>query len=159
MKIVVVHPFKHMIEKECFVMKNYEKPVALADPNLAEGVFMASGGTAENDCFTPSYDIIQTPETGRNSYVIHFSAAHSASHHTTQQTLIISFNLPVVLKSLSSANGTLISGDGTQTLEISFNYHGNFTEDIALSDLEVTADAGLAVQSVKVICNKSCAQH
>ena len=48
------------------------------------------------------------------------------------------------------AGGSLVSGSGTNTLVINYNYHQNPTDNIGLGDLVVQADAVLAVTSVNI---------
>ena len=72
---------------------------------------------------------------------------HSADHTKEAQKLTISFSLPVTY---TGSGGTLVSGSGTNTLVINYNYHQNPTDNIGLGDLVVQADAGLAVTSVNI---------
>lgn len=132
--------------------ENYERPVVLANEELAEGVYAASGA----DCYTVTAYIHQTPETGRGDYRIQVDAVHSADHHGTAQTLVITFNQAVTYK---SSSGTLSSGDGTSTLYVDYMYHSEYYDNIGLGDLVVEADQGLAVTNVYLTCNKTCAQH
>jgi hypothetical protein len=131
-------------------MKMYEKPAVAVNDMLAEGVYAASG------CYTVTANITQKPETGRDSYCIHVEAAHSATHHSTEQTLILSFNQTV---GYVSSQGTLKSGDGTNTLSIDYKYHSNYTENIGLSDVYVTSKSGLAITGAQLTCNETCSQH
>ena len=117
-------------------MTNY---VILRTEELAEGVYLASG------CYTASAYIHQTPQSGSGEYRIQVNGQHSADHTKEAQTLTISFSLPVTY---TSSGGSLVSGSGTNTLVINYNYHQNPTDNIGLGDLVVQADAGLAVTSV-----------
>ncbi|MCD7825413.1 MAG: hypothetical protein LUH14_05555 [Clostridiaceae bacterium] len=120
----------------------YKKPIAVANDDLMEGVYMASGG-----CYTTTATIHQKPETGRGDYRIQVNGVHKADHTKEAQILTISFSLPV---QYSSSNGTLVSGNGSTTLVISYTYHQNPTDNIGLGDLVVVADAGLEITSVKI---------
>lgn len=137
-------------------MTNYEKPVVLANEEIAEGVYAASG--AGGDCYTVTAYIHQTPETGRGDFRIQVNAVHAAGddHHSGKQTLILYFNQPVTY---SSSNGTLASGDNTSELHIDYSYHNNAYDNIGLGDVVVTSDAGLAVNNAVLICNHDCGQH
>lgn len=121
--------------------KTYEKPTILQSSEFAEGVYMASG------CYTANANIHQRPETGRGDYRIQVNGSHDADHTKEKQWLHISFNLPVTY---SSSQGTLVSGDGTNTLEIEYTYHQNPTDKIGLGDLVVQADDGLEITSVSI---------
>ena len=126
------------------------KPMIQAVDDLAEGVYMASGDnmTGQSDgCYTASWEIRQTPETGRDNYCFQVNGKHHADHTKETQWLHISFNMPV---EYISSKGTLESGDGTTTLVIRYNYHQNPTDNIGLGDLYVKADQGLAVTAVSI---------
>lgn len=134
-------------------MIKYEKPVVLANEDLSEGVYAASG----SDCFVVTAYIHQRPQLGRGDYRIQMNATHdssSASHHGTEQILTVIFNLPVTYV---SSNGSLISGDGTTTIKIRYNYHVNAgPEGVGLGDLVVQAEQGLEVVSTDLYCNRTC---
>lgn len=136
----------------------YEKPVALANEELMEGVYMTSGDTAGSDCYTVTANIHQRPETGREDYRIQVNAQHAADdgHHSGEQHLFLAFNQPV---NYSSSNGKLVSGDGTSVIEIKYDYHNNATDNIGLGDVVVTSNAGLSITSAKLTCNFDCGQH
>jgi hypothetical protein len=133
-------------------MKNYEKPMILTNEEAAEGVYTASG----SDCYTVTANIHQRPQEGRGDYRIQVNAQHAASHHSTQQILILSFNQAVTY---SGSNGTLVGGNGTTTLRIQFGYHNNYSEGVGMGDVIVTSDPGLALTGAVLQCNQSCNQH
>ena len=134
-------------------MKNYTKPLVLMNEELSEGVYAASG-----DCYTVTYNMHQKPEVDRGDYRIQINGSHNAvdDHHSGEQVLIITFNQPVTY---SWSNGILVSGDGTNTLRIKFNYHNNGRDSIGLGDLVVVSDSGLTVTGVVLTCNYNCGQH
>lgn len=157
--IMISHDNRNTIlRKGALIMKNYVKPAAFANSDLAEGVFMASGadGGFSTGCYTVSAYITQTPEGGRTNYCIQVNAAHDADHHGTAQILTLHFNLPI---SYVSSNGSYMSGNGTTELKIAYAYHANFTENHGLGDVYVTADAGLSITGASLACNTICAQH
>lgn len=141
-------------------MKNYEKPLALANNELAEGVFMASGTVAGagQDCYEVTAYIHQTPETGRGDFRIQVNAKHAAddNHHSGRQTLVLYFNQTVTYK---GSNGSLAGGDNTTTISINYAYHNNAYDDIGLGDVIVESNAGLSVTGAQLICNHNCGQH
>lgn len=135
-------------------MMNYEKPVVLANEDVAEGVYAASG------CYTASSWIHQTPETGRESYTIQGNMFHNADHHSTQQTVEITFNQSVTFVSCSATEYVSASGSGTSKLAITYNYHANFTESHGMGDVVVTSGEGLTILDTQCIgCNMICGQH
>lgn len=130
-------------------MSKYERPVVEIDAGMAEGVYAASGASSTG-CYTVNAQIKQTPETGRENYVIQIDAHHQADHTRDAQTLTISFNLPVGYVSYNGQGARLVSGDGTNTLVISLTYHQNPTDNIGSGDLVVTAASGLAITGVSI---------
>lgn len=139
-------------------MKDYEKPVLLSNDEVFEGIYAASGASEGGDCYTVTAYIHQSPETGRGDFRIQVDAVHAASdgHHSTEQVLALSFNQPV---EYVSSQGTLVSGSGTSTINIKYNYHNNAYENIGLGDVCVTSNAGLSVTGAVLTCNHQCEQH
>ena len=140
-------------------MRNYEKPVVLANEELAEGVYAGSG-----DCYTYSASIVQTPGIGRDYYVVHVDGRHEASdnHHSTGRSLQIVFNQPV---EYLSSMGEKVEGSGTSTLILTFgvgngSYHHNGSDNAGLGDLKIKSADGLQLISISsVSCNHTCGQH
>lgn len=128
---------------------NYSKPVIRVDSGLAEGVYMASGASADG-CYTTTANIHQTPQTGRGDYRIQVNGQHHADHTKEAQILTISFNQPVTYVSCNGNGASLQSGNGTNTLVINLTYHQNGNDNIGFGDLVVTSDAGLAITSVSI---------
>lgn len=139
-------------------MKNYVKPVVLENEGLAEGVYAASG---VGDCYTATATITQTPQEGRDFYVIQVSATHNAAdgHHSTGQVLTLSFNQPVTYVGAYGSGASLVSGDGTSELQISYSYHANGNENLGGDSVEVQSAPGLAVLGATLSCNHTCADH
>lgn len=113
------------------------------DAGIAEGVYAASGV----GCYEATAYIHQTPETGRGDYRIQVNGKHNADHTKEAQVLTISFNQNVTYV---SGGAGLISGNGTNTLQVKLSYHQNPTDNIGFGDLVVTADAGLAITGVSI---------
>ncbi len=137
-------------------MKNYVKPMVVANDGLAESVYMASG-----DCYIVSSQIKQTPEEGRENYCIHTDASHNATdgHHSTEQYLTLYFNQPVTFVSCQDASANCVGGDGTSALVVKYSYHKNAVETIGLGDVYVTSESGLAITGSSLSCNYKCDQH
>lgn len=139
-------------------MKDYIKPIILANEDLAEGVYAASGMASGNDCYTVTAYIHQTPETGRGDFRIQVNGVHQAGdgHHSGKQTLVLYFNQEVTYK---GSNGSLVGGDGTSSISIDYSYHNNGNDNIGLGDVIVESNTGLAVTCAQLICNHDCGQH
>jgi len=112
----------------------YKKPMIVETEGMAEGVFAASNATGSG-CYTVSAYIHQTPETGRETYVIQVNGKHAADHACDGQVLTISFDRAVTYV---SSQGTLLSGNGTNTLVIKYGYHNNASDNIGLGDISVS---------------------
>jgi len=126
----------------------YKKPMILANEELAEGIYAASGST----CYTCSASITQRPEGGRQNYVIRVNGRHNASdgHTSSSQTLVLVFNQAVTYV---SSNGSYVSGNGTNTLTINYSYWNNAYDNIGLGDVYVTSADGLSNPSATLIDN------
>lgn len=138
-------------------MKNYEKPVVLANEELAEGVYAGSG-----DCYSFKSRIVQWPETGNQVYCIQIDGTHNASdgHHSSERTVRVVFNQPV---KYVSSNAAVVTGDGTTQLDLTFidgfngSYHNNGDDKIGLGQLKVSAGDGLGItDTISVSCNHTC---
>ena len=120
-------------------MAKYEKPMVIANDELAEGVFAASG------CYTVTAEVVQTDVP--KLYVIQVNGKHNANHTCEEQTLTINFNVRVTLV---SCNGQLVSpadGSASTQLVVKYNYHQNPTDNIGLGDFKVstTSDESLTI--------------
>lgn len=138
----------------------YAKPIVLANEELAEGVYAASG----EGCYTVTGKVVQGPATGMENYVVQVDALHdTTTHHSTAQTLTITFNKEVNFISCYAEGAKYVSGNGSKTLVIDLTYHKNAHENIGFGDLKVmTVDGswtGLEVTKAEMACNYDCAQH
>lgn len=127
----------------------YTQPIIILNEELAEGIYAASG-----DCYYVTANIHQRPEIGRGDHRIQVNGKHDTDHHSSEQILTLTFNMPVVYK---SSNGTLIGGDGTNSIYIKYNYHNNNIDNIGLGDVVVESDSGLAITGCSISCNHICA--
>lgn len=123
-------------------MKNYEKPIAIANDELMQGVYAASG------CYYPKAYIHQRPETGRGDYRIQVSARHNATHTCSMQVLTLVFNQPVVYV---SSNGVAMGAGSGTSIKIKYEYWNNEQDNIGLGDVIVTSEPGLSIVSVSLV--------
>ena len=133
-------------------MNNYKKPVVLANEELSEGVYAASGGQATSECWTASARIHQKPETGRGDYRIQVDCAHTnPDMHRSGAIVTIVFNQSVEV-TWPGGGITAITGSGS-SIELEFDigtYNPN--ENKGWGDLCVTSDAGLEILDVGIRC-------
>lgn len=143
-------------------MKNYVRPIVLANEELAEGVYAASGGGSSSvtaggdDCYIVTARIHQTPEIGRDDYRIQVDGRHETTHHSDHQILTLYFNQPVTYV---SSQGELLSGNGTNTIEIDYHYHNNGVDNIGLGDVVVKSGDGLGITGAEFWCRREDDQH
>ncbi len=135
-------------------MKNYVKPMVVANDGLAESVYMASG-----DCYKVTWTLTQKPEGGRENYCFQFDADHNAAdgHHSKTQELTIIFNQPV--KNVTCTHSTDISGDGTNVIVVRYAYHNNGVDHDGLGNIYAESGEGLAVNSAYMSCDHQCAYN
>lgn len=128
---------------------DYSKPMILANEDLSEGVYAASG--AASDCYSAEASIHQRPQVGMTNYKLQVNAKHAATdgHSTEKQTVILTFNQNVTYV---WSHGTCVGGDGTQTLRIEYTYHNNPQENIGFGEVEVSAGEGLSITGCEVVC-------
>lgn len=90
-------------------MKNYVKPVVLANEELAEGVYAASGGVA--DCWTIDVDSVQDWGDS-NGHVFSVRCVHSTAmeHISTAITVAVTFSATLDATSFSDYPST-VSGN------------------------------------------------
>lgn len=123
-------------------MKNYKKPIVLANSELSEGVFAASGGYGFNNA---SAYIHQDGELGRNDYRLQVDAWQNEGQLSNSQTITLTFNHPVTITQAGGQGGTVISGNGTNTVTIQYTYTQNPNDRLGFGDLYLTSEEGLEV--------------
>ena len=73
-------------------MKNYQKPVLIADDVLSESVYMASG---DADCWTIAVSKDQADAGGYATFRIQANHATNLQHISKATTIVLQFNQPV----------------------------------------------------------------
>ncbi len=113
--------------------------------------------------YTFTARITQTPEGGRDTYVIQIDGRHDATHHSTERNVVLVFNQPVTYV---KSNARTYGGDGTSTLTLTYTdgvngaYHNNERDNIGLGQMEVKSNPGLAIlNAYSNYCNEECIQH
>lgn len=88
-------------------MKYYEKPIVLANEELAEGVYAASGG----NCWEPSIFSVQDYVDGKHVFEVHNSHTTSVEHISAGYTVQITCSAPVTSASAENNWACSISGN------------------------------------------------
>lgn len=133
-------------------MKNYEKPVVLANNEMSEGVYAASG-----DCYTCEASVNQAPELGQDCYVVRVKLVHNATdgHHSNTRRVTINFDQVVTYVKATSCS--LYAGDNSTSLTVQTVHHNNASETIELTDLYIKSSIAPSINSVNcVYCGRDC---
>ena len=129
-------------------MTKYEKPMVIANDELAEGVFAASG------CYTVTWDKHQENQEGRTTLRFHIGAVHDANHTCSEQYLTLNFTMPV---KYVGSEGTLTSPASadteTTTMTIKFNKWNNGQDNIGMGDVTVIGDSAADISSASMTDN------
>lgn len=73
-------------------MKNYEKPVVLANEESSEGVYAASGGMSESDCWTVEARSVQDWNGSHNVFEVHGVHSNQFKHISTETVVTLTFS-------------------------------------------------------------------
>lgn len=105
-------------------MKNYEKPMILANEELAEGVYAASG------CLRASVTLSSTDTNGaanKARFDVRLDHSSEDAHISQKQKVVIKFSTPVRVTETGGSN--VVDGDGTDTVTLVFaSYLQNYTD-------------------------------
>lgn len=129
-------------------MANYEKPMVIANDELAEGVFAASG------CYTVTWNKHQDNQEGRTTLRFQLDGIHDANHTCSEQYLTLNFTMPV---KYVGSNGVLVSPASadteTTTMMIKFNYWNNGQDHIGMGEITVIGDSAADISSASMTDN------
>lgn len=79
-------------------MKYYEKPIVLANEELAEGVYAASGG----NCWAPTITSVQDYVDGKHVFEVGNSHSTDVEHISESYTIEITCSAPVTVASVEN---------------------------------------------------------
>lgn len=137
-------------------MKDYEKPIVVANEDAFEGVYAASGGLAENDCWT--VDVRSEQDWNGSHHVFQVHAVHSTAvkHISTSTTVTLTFS-SALTNAYSEFSCTCSGNTVTVTRELLANGYGsgdNYTYKVwASTGNEATTKAltctGASISGVK----------
>lgn len=139
-------------------MKTYEKPVVLANEELAEGVYAASGA---GDCWT--VDWATTQDWNGQAHVFEIKIVHTTAvqHISTATTVVYTFSNSVTKVEAEGAGNYDVSWSGN-TATVVRNHHANGygSGDVATYKLFVNAadeatSKAIAITSATISCAKA----
>ncbi len=73
-------------------MKNYEKPIVLSTEELAEGVYLASGGMSSAECWTVSAASVQDWDGSSHVFEVHCIHSDTVEHISSASTVTLTFS-------------------------------------------------------------------
>lgn len=132
-------------------MKEYESPVIIANEDLSEGVYAASG---ESDCWTVSATSVQ--DWDGSNHVFQVAATHSTglAHISSATTVTLTFNS--TLTDARSEFSTSFSGNTvTVVRELLADAYGsgdNYTYKVWASTGDEATTKALAVTGTTISC-------
>lgn len=100
-------------------MKNYEKPVVLANEELAEGVYAASGGIGEAECWTISVRSDQDWNGSHHVFEVTIVHPDTVQHISTESTSVITFNHVLTDAYTESGFSATFSGSTVTVVRVS----------------------------------------
>lgn len=129
-------------------MAKYEKPMVIANDELAEGVFAASG------CYTVTWKKHQDNQEGRTTLRFQIDCVHDANHTCSEEYLTLNFTMPV---KYSGSDGTLTyptsSDIESTTIKIKFNRWNNGHDNIGMGEVTVIGDSAADISSASMTDN------
>lgn len=134
-------------------MKNYEKPVVLANNEMSEGVYAASGDVSA--CWVvDSYVKTTNINEGEKKCEFQIDAHHvNPEQHLANSVATITFNYPVTSVSSNSGMETVIEISGT-VVKLARNFGtSNSTENWGFAIVAVSENyAALNIENVYITC-------
>lgn len=129
------------------MMKTYAKPMILANDELAEGVYAASGGNTSGDCWTVSASSEQ--EWNGAEHVFEVKAVHGSGEHISgEQAFKLVFSDTIV--GARTELGTCTFSGNTVTIKTS--RHGNAYGSGDESTFKVWVKAGDEAKTKAIAC-------
>lgn len=132
------------------MMKAYVKPMILANDELAEGVYAASG-----DCWTVTR-VTSTQEWDGSNHVFEIGCSHSqeAVHISTVQRFKLVFS-QTITNAYSNDNGVTVTSFEGNTVYIERNGHGNAYESGETASFKVRVKAADEATTKAISCTSA----
>jgi hypothetical protein len=112
---------KHInIKERIQEMKKYEKPVLFETDEMAEGVYAASGGDIETNCWTVDARSVQNWNGSHNVFEVHCVHTNTVQHISTETKVTLTFSGLV-----TDAYAEFPSTYSGSTVEVTRTLHAN----------------------------------
>lgn len=135
-------------------MKEYVTPMILANEELSEGVYAASGSA---DCWTVDAYSVQEFNNSHQVFEVHCVHSDTVEHISSASTVVLVFNYPVV--DAYSEFDTSVSGNTVtivrSLLADSYKSGDNVTYKVWVQASDEATTKALAVQGASISCTKS----
>ncbi|MCM1056189.1 MAG: hypothetical protein NC517_01060 [Firmicutes bacterium] len=131
-------------------MMNYEKPIVLANEDVAEGVYAASGAAEEtsSDCWKVDVTMDQQDAGGYSTYRVKAKHSDGVTHISSKTVVTVVFNGSV---SAAEFEGSAEVSGNTVTLTRESHANAYYSGDNYDSLLKIWPK-GLAVTSSGIVC-------
>lgn len=130
-------------------MTDYEKPAVLANEDVAEGVYAASGTEVTNDCWTVDVTQDQSDAGGYSTYRVAARHTPAVVHISTKTVVTVVFNGPVTRAEYEGFD-VAVSGN---TVTLTRESHANaYNSGDNFNSLLKIWPAGLGVTSTGISC-------
>lgn len=143
--------------------KVYEKPMAMATEEYAEGVYMASGSTVGKDCWDIQPKSVQSWNGWAHVFEIKITHSKSVEHISNATTAVLTFNHAITSASAEGNCSASVSGNKV-TVVRTLHANGYKSGDVAtykvfaVASDEATTKA-LAITGATITCSKAANVH
>jgi len=141
-------------------MKDYEKPVVLANDELAEGVYMASGDVESGgDCWTVDPYSVQDWNGSHHVFEIHCIHTTAVKHISTASTVTLTFSNTLEDAYTESNFSCSFGGDTVTVVRESHANAYNSGDDVTYKVWAKAADEAttkaLSITGATISCTKT----
>ena len=103
-------------------MKTYEKPIAVVNDELSEGVYAASGGASSADCWTVNPVSVQDWSGSHHVFEIRCVHSNAVKHISSASTVTLTFSQNITDAYAEAGHPTSFSGN---TVTVVRELHAN----------------------------------
>lgn len=134
--------------------KEYVSPVILANEELSEGVYAASGSA---DCWTVEAYSVQEYNSSHQVFEVHCVHSDTVEHISSASTVVLTFNYPIT--DAYSEFETSVSGNSVTIVRTlladAYSSGDNVTYKVWVQASDEATTKALAVEAAYITCTKS----
>lgn len=140
-------------------MKSYEKPIAVVNDEVSEGVYAASGGASSADCWTINPYSVQDWNGSHHVFEVKIVHSDAVKHISTASTSVITFTQNVT-DAYSEGNCSATFSGNTVTVVRTLHANAYQSGDVATFKVWVKSDneantKAISVTGATISCTKS----